>query len=184
MFDIKQFKLEMDKVVESFKIKLNAVRTGRAQSSMLDNVYVEVYGTKMPINQTANVVATDASLITITPFDANNLQAIVSAIRNDQSLGLNPTDDGRVIRVPIPALTEERRREIVKQTRDKVEDAKIAVRNVRQDAIKDIKKLKDDKSISEDDAKRFEKDVQDVVEATNKLLEDSFKAKEKELMTI
>ena len=118
--------------------KMKTVRTGRAHPDMLDSVRVEVYGTLLPLNQVANVVVTDAQLLTVTPFDTNNLQAIAEAIRG-RGLGFNPGDDGRVVRVPIPPLTEERRREIVKQTREKVEESKVSVRNLRQDAIKDIK---------------------------------------------
>ncbi len=184
MFDLKQCQSEMDKVIEFFQQAMKSVRTGRAQASMLDNVRVEVYGTQMPLNQVANVVVADAQMLTITPFDANNLQAIATAIRNDQSLGLNPSDDGRLVRVPIPALTTERRLEIVKQASEKVEEAKIRVRNVRQDALKDIKKLKDDKQISEDDARRFEKDIQDLVNKTQEQIEALFKQKEQEITTI
>ncbi len=184
MFEIKEYKQEMEKSVEAFRHKLSGIRTGRAHSNMLDTVMVEVYGTKMPLNQCANIVVTDAQLLTVTPFDNNNLQAVASAIRDDQSLGFNPTDDGRVVRVPVPALTEERRKEIVKQTHEKVETAKISVRNIRQDAIKQIKKLKDAKTITEDDAHRYEKDVQDLVDQTNQEITDLFAAKEKELMTV
>ena len=184
MFDTNPYEEKMNAAFGFFQDELKKVRTGRAHASMLDNVRVEVYGMQMPLNQVANVVAADAQMLTITPFDANNLQAIATAIRNDQSLGLNPSDDGRLVRVPIPALTTERRLEIVKQASEKVEEAKIRVRNVRQDALKDIKKLKDDKQISEDDARRFEKDVQDLVNKTQERVEELFKQKEKEITTI
>lgn len=184
MFDLKKYQAEMTKVVGFLVDKMKTVRTGRAHPDMLDGVRVEVYGTLLPLNQVANVVVTDAQLLTVTPFDTNNLQAIAGAIRADRSLGFNPSDDGRVVRVPIPSLTEERRREIVKQTREKVEEAKVSVRNLRQDAIKDIKKLKEAKSISEDEAKRLEKSVQDLVDKTQNQIETEFTAKEKELMTI
>ncbi len=184
MFDLKKYELEMTKITDFFRETMKSVRTGRAQASMLDNVKVEVYGTSMPLNQTANITVTDAQMITVTPFDVNNLQAIATAIRADQTMGLNPTDDGKNVRVPIPPLTEERRLQIVKQTKTKVEDSKISVRNVRQDAIKDIKKLKDAKSISEDDAKKFEQQIQDLVNKTQDQIEEIFKEKEKELTTI
>ncbi len=184
MFDLKKHQGEMDKVIEFFKQAMQSVRTGRAHVSMLANVKVEVYGTLMPLNQVANVVVADAQMLMITPFDANNVQAVAAAIRNDQSLGLNPSDDGKLVRVPIPALTTERRQEIVKQAHEKVEEAKIRVRNVRQDALKDVKKLKDDKQISEDDAKRFEKEVQALVDKTQAAIEELFKQKEKEITTI
>ncbi len=184
MFDLKKYEAEMAKIVGFFVDKMKTVRTGRAHPDMLDSVRVEVYGTFLPLNQIANVVVTDAQLLTVTPFDANNLQAIAGAIRADKGLGFNPSDDGRVVRVPIPPLTEERRREIVKQTREKVEESKISVRNLRQDALKEIKKLKEAKSISEDDAKRLEKSVQDLVDKTQDQLEAEFTTKEKDLMTI
>jgi len=123
-------------------------------------------------------------MILVSPFDPSNVQAIVGAIRADQSLGLNPSDDGRVVRVPIPALTEERRREIVKQTGEKVEDAKIALRNIRQDALKEAKRLQGDKQLSEDDVKRIEKGIDDDVQKFNAQIDEIFKAKEKEILTI
>ena len=184
MFDLKKYQAEMTKVIGFLVDKMKTVRTGRAHPDMLDGVRVEVYGTLLPLNQVANVVVTDAQLLTVTPFDANNLQAIAGAIRADRGLGFNPSDDGRVVRVPIPSLTEERRREIVKQTREKVEEAKVSVRNLRQEALKDIKKLKETKSISEDEAKRLEKSVQDLVDQTQDQIEAEFTTKEKELMTI
>lgn len=184
MFDLKKYQVEMTKVVDFLVDKMKTVRTGRAHPDMLDSVRVEVYGTLLPLNQVANVVVTDAQLLTVTPFDTNNLQAIAEAIRADRGLGFNPSDDGRVVRVPIPPLTEERRREIVKQTREKVEESKVSVRNLRQDAIKDIKKLKDSKSISDDEAHRLEKIVQELVDETQAKIEAEFTAKEKDLMTI
>ena len=184
MFDLKKYQVEMTKVVDFLMEKMKAVRTGRAHPDMLDGVRVEVYGALLPLNQVANVVVTDAQLLTVTPFDTNNLQAIAGAIRSDRALGFNPSDDGRVVRVPIPSLTEERRREIVKQTREKVEESKVAVRNLRQDAIKEIKKLKDAKSVSEDEAKRLEKAVQELVDKTQDQIEAEFVTKEKDLMTI
>lgn len=184
MFNLKQYQGEMDKAIEFFKQAMASVRTGRAHVAMLDGVKVEAYGSKMPLNQVANVVVADAQSLLVSPFDVNNLQTIVGAIRNDQSLGLNPTDDGKNIRIPIPALTEERRLEIVKMTRNKVEDSKIKIRNIRQDALKDVKNLKDAKQISEDDAKRFEKDIQDLVNKTQEQVESLFAEKEKEITTI
>lgn len=184
MFDLKKYQVEMTKVVDFLMEKMKAVRTGRAHPDMLDGVRVEVYGALLPLNQVANVVVTDAQLLTVTPFDTNNLQAIAGAIRADRALGFNPSDDGRVVRVPIPSLTEERRREIVKQTREKIEESKVSVRNLRQDAIKEIKKLKDAKSVSEDEAKRLEKSVQELVDKTQDQIEAEFVTKEKDLMTI
>ena len=184
MFDTKQFEGRFTHAVAHFEEELKKVRTGRAHPSMLDSVQVEAYGSKMPLNQVANVTAPEAQLLTITPFDPSNLQAIATAIRNDQSLGLNPSDDGRLVRVPIPALTEERRHQIVKQTSEKVEEARIAIRNIRQDALKEAKRLKDAKELSEDDQKRAEKQIDDLVAQYNTQVDEAFKAKEKEILTI
>ena len=123
-------------------------------------------------------------MILVTPFDAGNIAAISAAIRNDQSLGFNPSDDGRVVRVPVPPLTEERRKQIVKQTSEKVEDAKIALRTIRQDAFKEAKRLKDDKEITEDEQKRFEKDFEVKMKDFTDKIETAFKNKEKEILTI
>jgi ribosome recycling factor len=151
---------------------------------MLDGVMVEAYGTPMPLNQVANVIAPEAQLLQITPFDPSNLQAIASAIRDNPSLGLNPSDDGRVVRVPIPALTEERRREIVKQLGGKQEDAMIAVRNIRHEAMDAIDAAKKDKSIGEDDAKRLSTQVEDAMQKTRADIEAASKAKESDILSL
>jgi ribosome recycling factor len=151
---------------------------------MLDSVMVEAYGSPMPLNQVATVATPDAQLLQITPFDPNNLQAIAAAIRNNQSLGLNPADDGRVVRVPIPPLTEERRRDLVKQIGEKVEECMIAMRNVRHELLKAADSAKKDKSISEDDAKRVEKQIDDSMAQQRQAVDQLAKAKEAELMTI
>lgn len=184
MFDTKQYETKFSAAVAHFQDELKKVRTGRAHPSMLDSIQVEAYGQNMPLNQVANVVAAEAQLITITPFDPSNLQAIAAAIRADQGLGLNPSDDGRLVRVPIPPLTEERRKQIVKQTSEKVEDARITLRNIRQDALKEAKRLKDAKELSEDDLKRVEKAIDDSMATYNSQLDNAFKDKEKEILTI
>lgn len=184
MFDTQQFDNRFSAAVAHFEDELKKVRTGRAHPSMLDGLYAEVYGQKMPLNQVANVMAPEPQMLTITPFDPSNLQAIVAAIRADQGLGLNPSDDGRLIRVPVPALTEERRKHIVKQTSEKVEEARIALRNIRQDAFKEIKRLKDGKELSEDDQKRSEKAIDDTMATHNAHIDAAFKDKEKEILTI
>ncbi len=184
MFNTKQYEDRFTAAVSHFEDELKKVRTGRAHPSMLDSIAVEVYGQRMPLNQVANVVAPEPQMLTITPFDPSNLQIIVGAIRADLSLGLNPSDDGRLIRVPIPALTEERRKQIVKQTSEKVEDAKITLRNIRQDAFKEAKRLKDAKEISEDDQKRAEKAIDDFMTTFNGKIDTAFKEKEKEILTI
>ena len=184
MFNTKQYEDRFTAALTHFEDELKKVRTGRAHPAMLDSVSVEAYGQKMPLNQVANVVAPEPQLLTITPFDPSNLQAIVTAIRNDQSLGLNPSDDGRLVRVPIPALTEERRKQIVKQTSEKVEEARITLRNIRQDAQKEAKRLKDNKEISEDDQKRAEKSIDDLMATFNGKIDAAFKDKEKEILTL
>lgn len=184
MFDTKQYQDRFTAAVQHFEDELKKVRTGRAHPSMLDSLHVEVYGQKMPLNQVANIMAPEAQMLTITPFDPSNLQAIVGAIRADQGLGLNPSDDGRLVRVPIPPLTEERRKQIVKQTSEKVEDARIALRNIRQDALKEAKRMKDAKEISEDDLKRAEKSIDDLMADFGGKIDTAFKEKEKEILTI
>ena len=184
MFNQKQYEDRFENAISHFADKLKKVRTGRAHPTMLDGIYVEAYGAKVPLNQVANVTVPEAQLLTITPFDPSNIQNVVAAIRNDQALGLNPSDDGRLIRVPIPPLTEERRKQIVKQTSEKVEEARIALRNIRQDAFKEIKRMKDAKELSEDDQKRSEKAIDDVVSNSNAVLDATFKEKEKEILTI
>lgn len=181
MFDVVEDRKKMEAVIERFKNEMKKVRTGRAHPDMLSGVKVEVYGQYMPLNQVANITAADATLLVITPFDPSNIQAIAAAIRADQSLGLNPADDGRIIRVPIPALTEERRKEIVKNASAKVEDAKVAIRNVREDARKAVKNAED---MSEDIKKRAEKEIDDLTKEFNDKIETEFKAKSEEIMKL
>ncbi len=184
MFNLSQYEDRFSQTVSHFEDELKKVRTGRAHPTMLDSIQVEAYGNRVPLNQVANVTAPEAQLLTITPFDPTNLQAIVAAIRADQALGLNPSDDGRLVRVPIPALTEERRKQIVKQTSEKVEEARIALRNIRQDAFKEAKRLKDAKELSEDEQKRAEKSVDESMATHNATLDSVFKDKEKEILTL
>ncbi len=151
---------------------------------MLDGVTVEAYGTPMPLIQVATVTAPEAQLIQITPFDPNNLEAIATAIRNNQSLGLNPSDDGRVVRVPVPPLTEERRRELAKQVGQKQEECMISLRAVRHDALDLINEAKKDKDIGEDDAKRLTTQVEDAMNKARSEAEVAAKGKEQEIMTL
>ncbi len=181
---VQDAKQKLAGIVEHLQNELKKLRTGRAHASMLDGVSVEVYGTQMPLVQVATVATPDAQLLQITPFDPNSLQAIVAAIRNNQSLGLNPSDDGRVVRVPIPPLTEERRRDLVKQIGEKVEECMIAMRNVRHDLLKAADNAKKDKSISEDDVKRIEKQIDDLMSQQRQAVDQLAKTKEAELMTI
>lgn len=177
-------KQKLQAAFEHFQAELKKVRTGRAHASMLDGVTVTAYGTAMPLNQVANVTAPEAQLLQITPFDPNNIQAIASAIRDNPTLGLNPSDDGRVVRVPIPALTEERRREYVKVLGGKVEDCMIALRGVRRDAMDAVDQAKKDKAIGEDDAKRLEKQVDEAMNKIKSEVDTAAKAKESEIMTV
>jgi ribosome recycling factor len=181
---VDQSKSKFLSTVEHFQSNLKSLRTGRASASMLDGVTIEAYGSQMPLNQVATVSAPEAQLIQITPFDPNNLQAIVTAIRNNAQLGMNPSDDGRVVRVPVPQLTEERRRDIVKQVGQKQEECMISLRGIRRDAIDAIDKAKKAKEIGEDDAKRLEKQVDDHLNQVRMQTELAAKAKEQEIMTV
>lgn len=181
---VQDAKTKFDAAVAHYGEQLKSLRTGRASASMLDGVMVMAYGQPMPLNQVANVTAPEAQLLQITPFDPSNIQAISSAIRDNPSLGFNPSDDGRVVRVPVPALTEERRRDIVKQLGGKQEDAMVAVRNIRRDALDAIDKAKKDKEVGEDDAKRLQGQVEDAVKAAQGQVEAASKAKEVEIMTV
>lgn len=182
--DLQSYKSKMQATVAHLEDELKKVRTGRAHPGIIENVQVEVYGQMMPLNQVANITTPEPQLLQVTPFDPSNLQAIATAIRNDQTMGLNPADDGRVVRVPMPPLTEELRRQIVKSLGDTVEEAKISLRNIRHDALKDAKRAKDAKEISEDDAKRFDTQVTEVIGEFNNQVEDLAKAKEADIMSI
>ena len=181
MFDVAEDRKKMEGIIERFKNEMKKVRTGRAHPDMISGIKVEVYGQFMPINQVANVTAADATLLVITPFDPSNIQAIAAAIRADQSLGLNPADDGRVVRVPIPALTEERRKEIVKNASAKVEEAKVALRNIREDARKAVKIAAE---MGEDTKKRAEKEIDELTKEFSDKVEAEFKNKSEEIMQI
>ena len=184
MFETTPYEDRFNGAVAHFEEELKKVRTGRAHPNMLDSIQVEAYGQKMPLNQVANVTAPEAQMLTVTPFDPSTIQSIVAAIRLDQALGLNPSDDGRVIRVPIPPLTEERRKALVKQTSEKVEEARIALRNIRQDALKEAKRKKEAKELSEDDEKRAEKAIDEFVARFNTQIDATFRDKEKEILTL
>ena len=184
MFDTKSYEDRFGAAVSHFEDELKKVRTGRAHPGMLDGIHVEVYGQRMPLNQVANVTAPESQMLTVTPFDPSNIQPIAAAIRQDQALGLNPSDDGRVIRIAIPPLTEERRKLLVKQTSEKVEEARIALRNVRQDALKEAKRKKEAKELSEDDLRDIEKSIDASISSYNGKLDATFKEKEKDILTL
>jgi ribosome recycling factor len=177
---VKDAQAKFAQAVERFKDGLKTLRTGRANAGMLDGVTVEAYGTQMPLNQVATIAVPESQLIQITPFDPNNLGAITTAIRNNQNLGLNPADDGRVVRVPIPPLNEERRRELAKQVGQKQEDCMISLRNIRHDALDAIKKSQ----APEDEAKRLNKQVEDSMNQARAEAEATAKAKEQEILTV
>ena len=151
---------------------------------MLDGVMVDAYGTAMPLIQVATVSVPEAQLIQITPFDPSNLSAISAAIRNNSNLGLNPADDGRVVRVPIPPLNEERRRELAKQIGHKQEECLIGLRNIRHDALDSIESAKKAKQIGDDEAKRFAIKIEDAISKSHSEVEATAKAKEAEIMTV
>lgn len=184
MFDTDTYELKMQAALDHFEAELRKIQTGRAQPSMLDGIKVEVYGTLLPLNQAANVNAPEPQMLQITPFDPSNIAAIAAAIRNDQALGLNPSDDGRVIRVPIPPLTEERRKQLVKQASEKIEEARIGLRAARQDALQDAKRQKDAKTLTEDDVKAVEKAIDGLVAQYQGKLDVVFKAKEQDILKV
>lgn len=184
MFDTKPYEDKFQSIVLHFEDELKKVRTGRSHPAMLDGILVEVYGQKTPLNQVANITAPEPQLLQVTPFDPSNVQPIAAAIRADQSLGFNPSDDGRIVRIPVPALTEDRRHQLVKQTAEKVEAARIALRTIRQDAFKDAKRKKDLKELSEDDIKRIEKGIDDDITLYNGKIDELFRVKEKDILTI
>ena len=180
MFDTNDYKKEMEDVISRFKDEMKKVRTGRAHPDMLAGIKVEAYGQWMPLNQVANVTVSGATMLLVTPYDPSTIPGISNAIRSDSTLGLNPSDDGRVVRVPIPPLTEERRKEIVKTASKSVEESKVKIRNVREDARKDIKAAE----LPEDAKKRAEKSIDDLTKEYNDRVDAEFKIKEKEIMSI
>jgi len=178
-----QLRGRMEKAVEDFRKELAAIRTGRASVHMLDSVNVDYYGTAMPLNQIAQVHAPEAQLITVQPFDPSSLGTIEKAIRA-ADLGLNPMNDGKLIRVPVPPLTEERRRDLVKHLHKVLEDHRTAVRNIRRDGNELIKKSLKDKKITEDDERRSLEEIQKLTDDEIKKMEEMGKTKEKEILEI
>ncbi|HXY49650.1 MAG TPA: ribosome recycling factor [Terriglobales bacterium] len=176
-----QLKTRMEKAVEDFRKEMAATRTGRASVHMLDSVSIDYYGSQMPLNQIAQVHAPEPQLITVQPFDPSSLASIEKAIRA-ADLGLNPMNDGKIIRVPVPPLTEERRRELVKHLHKILEDHRTAVRNIRRDGNDAIRKALKDKRITEDDEKRALDEIQKLTDDEIKKMEDMSKAKEKEVL--
>jgi len=184
MFDTKPYEEKFELALDHFEDELKKIRTGRAHPGQLDGIKVEVYGSMMPLNQVSNITAPEAQLLQVTPFDPSNIQAISAAIRADQSQGFNPSDDGRIVRVPVPALTEDRRKLLVRQVAEKVEEARIALRSIRQDALKEAKRKKEAKELSEDDVKRVEKGIDDDMVNYNSKIDEIFRLKEKDILTV
>ena len=183
MFDDKSYNKKMDKTFNVFKKELSTLRTGRANSSMLDLVKVDVYGQIMPINQLGTITTPEPRMINIQVWDLNNVTLIDSAIQKSE-LGLNPQIDGQIIRLPVPDLSEERRNEMKKMVKTMGEKCKVATRNIRREANDELKNLLKSKDISEDDEKKFEKIVQVFTDNHIKIIDENINSKEKEIMTI
>lgn len=178
-----QLKTRMEKAVEDFRKELASTRTGRASVHMLDSVQVEYYGSMMPLNQVATISAPEPQLIVVTPFDPSALSAIEKAIRTSD-LGMNPMNDGKLIRVPIPPLTEDRRKEMVKHMNKALEEHRTAIRNIRRDGNDFIKKTLKDKKITEDEERGTMEHLQKLTDDEIKKIEEMCRVKEKEVMTV
>ncbi len=178
-----QLKTRMDKAVEDFRGTLSSIRTGRASVHMLDQVKVSAYGTEMPLNQVAQVSAPEAQLLLLQPYDPTLIVEIEKALRTS-SQGFNPQNDGKVVRIPVPPMTEERRKEVVKHLSKILEDHRTGIRNIRRDGNDLVKKAAKDKKISEDDEKRALEEMQKLTDDEIKRMEELCKTKEKEVMQI
>jgi ribosome recycling factor len=176
-------KMRMEKVLSDLQHDMAAVRTGRASVTLLDNIRADYYGTPTPLNQMATLHVPEPTLITLQPWDVSQIGAIEKAIRAGD-LGLNPSNDGKLIRVPIPPLTEERRKELAKKLHHIAEDHRVAMRNIRRDANENVKKLVKDKIISEDDDRRAHEEIQKLTDASIQKLDQAVKVKEKEVMEL
>ena len=181
--DFKDFERRMGKALEHVQEEFDAVRAGRANPKVLDRITVEYYGSETALNGVATISSPDARTLVISPWDTKLLKDIAKAIQTSD-LGINPQNDGRVIRLTFPQLTEERRKDLTKQVKKYAEDAKVAMRNIRRDGMDYIKKLKKNSEITEDDQKKAEKDLQDMLDKYIKKVDDTLAAKEKELMAI
>ena len=181
--DFKDYARRMDKALEHLNEEFGAVRAGRANAKVLDRITVEYYGSETPLNGVATISTPDARTLVIQPWDTKLLKDIQKAIQTSD-LGINPQNDGRVVRLVFPMLTEDRRKELVKQVKKYAEDAKVAMRNIRRDGMDYVKKLKKNSEITEDDQKKAEKDLQDLLDKMIKKVDASTAAKEKELMAL
>jgi ribosome recycling factor len=178
-----QLRGRMDKAVDDFRKEMASVRTGRASVHMLDGIQVDYYGTMTPLNQLANVSAPEPQMITVQPWDVSQLNAIEKAIRSSD-LGMNPMNDGKLIRVPVPALTEDRRKDMVKHLHKALEEHRTAIRNIRRDGNDFIKKTLKDKKITEDEERGSMEHLQKMTDDEIKKIEEMCKVKEKEVMTV
>jgi len=174
---------KMTRSIESFKKELGKIRTGRASFTLLDGVKVDYYGTLTPLQQVGTLSVPESRLITVTPWDTKMIGPIEKAIQSS-GLGLNPASDGKVVRIPIPPLTEERRKELVKMVKKMTEDARVAVRNIRREAIEKLKEMEKKKEISEDDVKRGQEHVQKETDAFIRKIDEILKSKEQEIMEV
>ncbi len=181
--DFKDFARRMDKALDHLEEEFGAVRAGRANPKVLDRITVEYYGSETPLNGVATISSPDARTLVIQPWDTKLLKDIQKAIQVSD-LGINPQNDGRIIRLTFPMLTEDRRKELVKQIKKYAEDAKVAMRNIRRDGMDYVKKLKKNSEITEDDQKKAEKDLQDLLDKMIKKVDVATAAKEKELMAL
>ena len=183
MTDYKEFENKMKKTCDALTAQLATLRAGRANASVLDQIQVDYYGSPTPIQQVASIATPDPRTLLIQPWDGSVLKGIEKAILASD-LGINPQNDGRVIRLVFPQLTEERRKDLTKQVKKYAEDAKVAMRNIRRDGMDYVKKLKKNSEITEDDQKKAEKDLQDLLDKYIKKVDAALAAKEKELMSI
>ncbi len=179
-----EFKSKLELATAHFKEEINKLRTGRAHPSMLDGVMVEAYGQGMPLKGVASISVPEPQLLQITPFDPSNLQPIAEAIRNDESLGLSPTDDGRVVRINLPPMTAENRQDMVKVLHQKVEDCMIAARNARHEAFHKGEQAERDKKVGKDERFQFEKQVDELLAKHKTDIDELAKTKEQDILTV
>ena len=183
IIDLTAAERRMEGAVDSLRREFSTIRTGRANASILDRVEVEAYGTRMALRSVANVSVPEPRLLTVTPFDPNSLKDIERAIANSD-IGLNPQNDGKIIRLPIPELTEERRRELIRLARSMAEESRVSARNVRRDEMRDISELRKEGEISEDDERRAEDELQQLTNTYVKRIDSALSDKESELLEV
>ena len=183
MFDLNLYKEKMEKTIDVLKREFLGLRTGRASASLLDPIFVDAYGSKAPLNQVSNISVPESRLITVQVWDESLVNTVENAIRNS-NLGLNPMIEGNLIRIPIPELSEERRKEIVKIASKYTEDSKVSIRNIRRDAMEKIKSLEKDKEISKDDSFKFSDDVQKATDTLIEKIDVLFNEKEKDILRV